>query len=970
MRFTFSNTAALVLALAVFVCGPAMAAYKQVNTPNPNDEMAVSIYRLDNGLTVYLTENHETPRFYAEIAVRAGSKNDPAESTGLAHYLEHLLFKGTTHLGTLDYGKEREHIEKIEALYQQHFNETDPEKRKAIYAEINAESVKAAEYAAPNEMDRIYKSMGGSMLNAHTSNEETVYKVNLPSNRLAQWAAIESERFAHPVFRLFQTELETVYEEMNRSMDNKDRIIQTAVDADLYKVHPYGSQPTLGKVEQLKNPSLKNIGEFYNTYYVPNNMAIFLSGDIEKEPAMQLIDESFSSWQPEELPAPKTWEEKPLQGREEVVKTYQGEEFVLLAFRTASNKSPDYEALTLIDMILDNAAAGLINLNLNQQQRVRQAGSYPALYNDYGAQYLWGIPKEGQTLAEVEALLLEQLDLIKKGEFGDWLVEAIINDFKKNTKRGLESDPARVSDMRSSWLELEDWNHHVARFDRMEKVVKDDIVRVANTYFDGNYVAGIRKDAPPELPDIEKPELAAIKIDPQRASEFAMKIMQLPVKPIEPTFVNRESDLTIVEPIAGVRLYYVPNPMNDLFSLSIRVPVGTRTDNTLNMAASLFDKSGTADFTSEELQIEWYKLGTDVGVGSGDTESSIAIGGLDENFGASLKLLGSLLRAPRAEPETLDELKKIILVQREDAEKQVESIAAALVEYNRYGAESAYLTRMTNAEVAAISADDLYAHGQALLDYQQDITYVGSLPLEQAVEALKGFYAGRTQVKETPVVAERVARAPEQTEILFYDKEAAQAQIRLEFGSRDFQAALSPSIELYNNYFGGGMAGVVFQELREARALAYSAGARYIEGDKLGKRSIMVGVIGSQADKTVEAVRAFIDLMDNLPVSEERFATTKESLENRYRTGKIGFRGIAGAVQAWEELGLQGDPRRLDFTSIQASSLPNLLAFHQDVVANHPKLISIVGDAGKIGLEKLGEIAPVRTVPLEDIFSK
>jgi predicted Zn-dependent peptidase len=960
----------LALAAVLLVAPGAMAGYKQINTPNPTDEMAVSIYQLDNGLTVYLTENHDTPRFYAEIAVRAGSKHDPAESTGLAHYLEHLLFKGSENMGTLDFAQERIHIERIEALYQQHFNETDPEKRKALYAEINAESVKAAEFAVPNEMDRIYKAMGGGMVNAHTWHEETVYKVELPANRLAQWAALEVERFAHPVFRLFQTELETVYEEMNRALDNKDRIVRYAVEGQLFKTHPYGQQPTLGKVEHLKNPSLENIGKYFKAYYVPNNMAIFLSGDFEKDAAMAIIDQAFSAWTPGEVPAAQTWEEAPLQGREEVVTTYEGEEFVLLAFRTASNKSADYEALSLIDMILDNSAAGLINLNLNQQQRVRQAGSNPGIYNDYGAQYLWGIPKEGQTLAEVEALLLEQLEIIKRGEFEDWLVPAIINDFKKNTKAGLESDPARVDDMRASWISHFEWDHHVARFERMEKVTKEDIVRVANQYFGGNFVAGLRKDAPPEVPKIEKPVLAAIEIDPQRASKFAMDLMQMPVEPIEPAFINRDKDLTITKPAPGIRLYYVPNPMNDLFSFTIGVPVGTRTDKTLNLAASLYDKSGTAEFSAEDLQKEWYKLGSSISIGAADKESSIGLAGLDENFDASLKLLQSLIRAPQAPPEVLDELKKIALVQREDAQKEVEGISAALTQFARYGEESDFLTRMTNAEIEAATAEQLYTSAQTLLEYPQDITYIGSLPLETVSEAVKAFYGDRQAVKDAPKLAERTVRAPEATEILFVEKEAAQAQIRLEFGSDYFSEGLSPSVDLYNNYFAGGMAGIVFQELREARALAYSAGARYIEGGELDEQNIMVGVIGSQADKTVEAVKAFIDLLDNLPASEERFQTTQDALINRYRTGKVGFRGIAAAVQSWEKLGLQGDPRVNRYKSIQAGTLPNLLAYHHAEITGRPKIISVVGDGAKIGLDKLGEIAPVRTVAVEEIFSK
>ena len=155
--------------------------------------------------------------------------------------------------------------------------------------------------------------------------------------------------------------------------------------------------------------------QFYHTYYVPNNMAIHISGDIDSEETIGIIDEYFSRWQSKELPEAKTWEEDPLQGAERVTVKYQGEEYALLAFRTAGRNHRDAEALRLLDMILDNATAGLINLNLNQGQKVREAGSYPYLDNDYGAQYLWGIPKDGQSLEEVEGLLLEQIELIRKG---------------------------------------------------------------------------------------------------------------------------------------------------------------------------------------------------------------------------------------------------------------------------------------------------------------------------------------------------------------------------------------------------------------------------------------------------------------------------------------------------------------------------------------------------------------------------
>src|SRR5438094_1759154 len=505
------------LALALFAAGlvlapqlPALAGTKRLNQPTPKDPMAVQIYQLDNGLTVYLTENHETPRFEAQIAVRAGSKHDPAESTGLAHYLEHMLFKGTTRVGTLDYEKEKPHLDRITELYEKHFHETDPEKRKAIYAEINQESQLAAQFEIPNEMDKLYKAMGEQGLNAHTWHEETVYQVNLPRNRLEQWAILESERFQHPVFRLFQPELEIVYEEKNQTLDNKEAVIEFAVNKLLFKKHPYGQQTTIGEVEHLKNPSLKNMYEFFEKNYVPGNMAIVISGDIRPRQTIKLIDRHFSAWQARPVPQPRHCEVKRRQEAERVTVKYKGEEYVLLAFRTPGRNDPEAEALKLIDMILSNATAGLIDLNLNQQQKVRRAGSNPELNNDYGGEYLWGVPKKGQSLKEVEDLLRQQLELIRNGEVEDWIIPAIISDFKKNRKAMLEADESRVATMRNAFLAFQDWDYAIGEIDRIEKLTKEDVVRAANKYFQGGYVAGYRRDEQREIPKIEKPKIDKI----------------------------------------------------------------------------------------------------------------------------------------------------------------------------------------------------------------------------------------------------------------------------------------------------------------------------------------------------------------------------------------------------------------------------------------------------------------------------
>ncbi|MCB1122521.1 MAG: insulinase family protein, partial [Verrucomicrobiae bacterium] len=466
MRSLFSFSILLLSALSL------SAGYKLVQPPLSNDPMQVHIYQLDNGLTVYLSENHQEPKFFAEVSVRVGGANDPESNTGLAHYLEHLLFKGNTRLGTLDWEKEKVHIDRIEELYEERFHEADPEKRQALFEEIVEESTEAADYAVPNEMDRIVKQMGLTAMNAGTSNDYTVYYMELPANRLKQWAILESNRFTDPVFRLFLPELEVVYEEKNRSMDNKGRIISEEIFKLRYGDHPYGSQTVLGHVEHLKNPSIRAIHQFFNTYYVANNMALCLSGDFDIAETIELIDEHFSSWKPGKVPEFKYGKDAGIDKKRSSEVFYPGEEEVYLAFATQPLGHKDVEALKLVDMILDNASAGLINLNLNQQQKVLHAGSFPYLRNWAGSQYLYGSPKEGQTLEEVEALLLEQLDIIKRGEFGDWLIPAIVADFKRSEKLQLESNSSRAGIMASSYHSHEDWSYTIGEIDRMEKLSK------------------------------------------------------------------------------------------------------------------------------------------------------------------------------------------------------------------------------------------------------------------------------------------------------------------------------------------------------------------------------------------------------------------------------------------------------------------------------------------------------------------
>ena len=272
------------LGIAISLC-VLSACTKNASVPYesvPNDPMKARIYTLDNGLKVYLTVNKETPRIQTYIAVRVGGKNDPAETTGLAHYFEHLMFKGTTHFGTQDYEKEKPMLDEIERLFEVYRQTTDEAEREAIYHQIDSVSYEASKLAIPNEYDKLMAAIGATGTNAYTGFDQTVYQIE-------NWAKIQADRFENNVIRGFHTELETVYEEKNMSLTSDNRKVFEAILSALFPDHPYGTQTVLGTQENLKNPSITNIKNYHKTWYVPNNMAICMSGDLDPEQTISVI---------------------------------------------------------------------------------------------------------------------------------------------------------------------------------------------------------------------------------------------------------------------------------------------------------------------------------------------------------------------------------------------------------------------------------------------------------------------------------------------------------------------------------------------------------------------------------------------------------------------------------------------------------------------------------------------------------
>ena len=437
---------------------------------------------------------------------------------------------------------------------------------------------------------------------------------------------------------------------------------------------------------------------------------------------------------------------------------------------------------------------------------------------------------------------------------------------------------------------------------------------------------------------------------------------------IEPSFVEPDDDYKIIAFDDGVELYYAPNPLNDLFTLSIGIEVGTEENEKLSLSAALLDIAGTQTMSNEELQKEWYRMGSDFRFGAGENSSAFTVTGLDDQFEDTLALMMELINNPTAEAQSLEQLKGILIKSREDRKSSPPAIAQALYMYNRYGDESPMLEALTTQEIVETSIEELISLPADLLNFKHTIAYTGSMPLEDLVEVLRRQHTIDGELRDTPEFRYRRAREIDDTELKVVNQQTAQAQVRIEFADGQYDPEDSVMSSIYTNYFGSGMSSVVFQELREARALAYSAQARYSQGSRQNSENLMLGVIGTQTDKTVDALTAFLDLIDNMPTSSERFDESVNSLLNRYRTSKLNFREVIGAVRSWERLGFETDPRRERFQQLQTASLGELLEFQQEHVKDRPKLISIVGDLSIIDADELERFGTVEELQVEQLF--
>lgn len=937
----------------------------------------ITTLTLKNGMNVVMCEDHSQPKIYGAVCVHVGSKNDPADNTGMAHYLEHLMFKGTDQIGTLNWEKEQVYLDSITMLYDELHGITDPEQRKSILLHINNLSNTATQYAIPNEVDVILDKMGGEGINAFTSTDVTCYHNCFPANQLEKWLTVYTERFRHPVFRLFQSELEAVYEEYNMYHDNPIMVfmedaLELAADG-----HPYG-RPTIGYQEHLKNPQISAMQKFFNTYYHPCNMTLVLVGDFSSKTIQPLLDKTIGNLHNE---APGV--DKDLAYRTERMNTNLNQKITLsgqkvinlketpvkmgvLGFRTVTANHPDALYLDILGRLLNNSSStGLVD-HLNNESKLLMAYSFNYSMVEDGLFAFFYAPKIiGQSHEQAEALLLGTLDSLKKGLFSDELFNAVKMEYLTEYLSGMESMEDKFDEILGMVINQQNVSFYEKKESLIRQLTKQELVETARRYFTDDCLIIRSSMGFKKMEKLDKPNWSPVVAqNTDQQSDFAQKIAEMPVKELTAQDKNIADKVQVVGINHGFSLYSTANPVNDIFTLNISYNYGYNADKRLPNAISYFNLQGTENQPFDKFQLKLQQIGASMEVYCTADQTILSISGFDKDFKEILLLCQEKLLKPGN-----DESKLATLIDEETSAKQMEKKDAsawgtALFHYALYGQYSPEIHKMTLKELKKASGKELLDAFKQATCADGHVTYVGNHDAREVADLLQQTLIHETakQSSDSKIKKETTRELPalrtydKPTILLVSNKQFIQSNIYFYLQAKPLPNVHQRTLCLaYNEYMSGSMAGVIFQEIRELRSLGYSAYGGY-SYDWLNRRQGMVwGYLGTQADKTVEGCEEMTKLLTRFPEKPEKFENAKEAAIRKLETSTVQFRDLPAKVWQWQEQGYKGDPTTEQLQMLRSITFDNVNEFYKISTEGANMVITIAGDKKRMDLKALGE---------------
>ena len=935
--------------------------------------LKVKEYRLENGLTVWLNEDHSQPKVFGAVVVKAGAKDCP--DTGIAHYFEHMMFKGTDRIGTLDYESEKVLLDSIAMKYDELAMTEDTAARARLQKEINELSIRSSEYVIPNEFNRLINRFGGSGLNAATSYDATIYFNTFSPQYMVQWAEINSERLINPVFRLFQSELETVYEEKNMYGDFIGGQVMDTLMARYFGPHPY-AYPIIGSTKNLKNPRLTEMHKFFEDYYVASNMALILSGDFDAQQVMPILEKAFSRIRSGNAPKQEKVMLPPFNGRE-TMKVKFPIPFIKamgLGFRGVSANHEDQVALNIAVNLLNNAnGTGYLD-KLMVEHKLMGALAINESMNEAGILAVAIMPKLLiQSYSSAEKMVWDEINRVKNGDFSDEMFNSLKLEQKRQYASSLENIDSRATIMMNLFSQGKSWNDYLNEVARIESITKEDVVRVAQKYFSNNYLCVTKSTGKYPKDNLPKPAFSpVVPRNADASSSYAKQLEKIPEQQVAPRIIDFEKDVKTSKLTPLVTLYTTPNPLNDIFTLNISYGIGALEQPELMQLTNYLQLLGTESLSFEQFRSRLQSIGSTLAFDVTPDAFVMKVTGFDNHIDETMELVGDFIRHAKADDKKLRQIVDDAKVSEKAFFKSGDNVASALLEQVKYGDQSRYLRKLSLSQIKKLKGKDMLAIYDKVRSVQCDLHYCGTLPVEKVIGTIRQHLPlERTTVASNSPYYRELKQYDRPT-VFFIDMPDMAQSIVYGYVKGDpvDDKASRHASQLFSVYFGGDMSSLMFQEIREFRSFAYRTSGRYQLPNHAhkGTAGSFTAMLSTQSDKTLDALSVLDSLIREMPLKPERVEAVKQTLVNRINNDYPPFRNLSEKVASARMEGFDRDPAEEFLRDIATMDMQDIFRFYREQICGRPVVYVIAGNRKRIDMKKLAEYGTIVKVKKKEIY--
>lgn len=935
--------------------------------------LKVKEYRLENGLTVWLNEDHSQPKVFGAVVVKAGAKDCP--DTGIAHYFEHMMFKGTDRIGTLDYESEKVLLDSIAMKYDELAMTEDTVARARLQKEINELSIRSSEYVIPNEFNRLINRFGGSGLNAATSYDATIYFNTFSPQYMVQWAEINSERLINPVFRLFQSELETVYEEKNMYGDFIGGQVMDTLMARYFGPHPY-AYPIIGSTKNLKNPRLTEMHKFFEDYYVASNMALILSGDFDAQQVMPILEKAFSRIRSGNAPKQEKVMLPPFNGRE-TMKVKFPIPFIKvmgLGFRGVSANHEDQVALNIAVNLLNNSnGTGYLD-KLMVEHKLMGALAINESMNEAGILAVAIMPKLLiQSYSSAEKMVWDEINRVKNGDFSDEMFNSLKLEQKRQYASSLENIDSRATIMMNLFSQGKSWNDYLNEVARIESITKEDVVRVAQKYFSNNYLCVTKSTGKYPKDNLPKPAFSpVVPRNADASSSYAKQLEKIPEQQVAPRIIDFEKDVKTSKLTPLVTLYTTPNPLNDIFTLNISYGIGALEQPELMQLTNYLQLLGTESLSFEQFRSRLQSIGSTLAFDVTPDAFVMKVTGFDNHIDETMELVGDFIRHAKADDKKLRQIVDDAKVSEKAFFKSGDNVASALLEQVKYGDQSRYLRKLSLSQIKKLKGKDMLAIYDKVRSVQCDLHYCGTLPVEKVIGTIRQHLPlERTTVASNSPYYRELKQYDRPT-VFFIDMPDMAQSIVYGYVKGDpvDDKASRHASRLFSVYFGGDMSSLMFQEIREFRSFAYRTSGRYQLPNHAhkGTAGSFTAMLSTQSDKTLDALGVLDSLIREMPLKPERMEAVKQTLVNRINNDYPPFRNLSEKVASTRMEGFDRDPAEEFLRDIATMDMQDISRFYREQISGRPVVYVIAGNRKHIDMKKLAKYGTIIKVKKKDIY--